>query len=121
MGFVAARTGSGNYVVSATGRNSLARDVERAADLVERPRGLERVSFFDRSEGRSLAPTLVGEELARFEPVGVAPGLVAGDVPPELSDCHPVLADQLAGRLGQLSLTLRPAARVAGDAPLSAA
>ena len=39
-----------------------------------------------------LAP--IGQELARLQSVMVAAGFVASDVPPELDELHPVLADQ---------------------------
>jgi hypothetical protein len=83
-------------------------------ELLRRPlqRGqVERVAF-QRLEGRSLAPATIGQEPGSLQPVGVAAGLVAGDIPLELSECHPVLADQLAGGTGE---ALRPAAGVAGD------
>jgi hypothetical protein len=56
--------------------------------------------------------TCTCQESGGFEPVAVAASFVAGDVPPELSECHSVLADQLAGGFGK---ALGSTARVAGD------
>jgi hypothetical protein len=46
---------------------------------------IEWIGLLDRGVGGSLAPTPVSQEPGGFKPVPVAPGLVAGDVPPELS------------------------------------
>ena len=75
---------------------------------------VERVSLLDRGVRGSLAPAPVGQEPRGLEPVPIAPGLVAGDVPPKLGERPPVLADQFTGGPRK---PFRPAARVAADWP----